>query len=106
MEVILRASDGWESLRIPYARTFWQRWRGMSLPEAGDGLLLKTKSVHGRGINQPILAVALSESFEVLGSNLVERGRFVRFPAARYILELPASRPGPEIGSQLTVSNA
>ena len=106
MKVILRASDGWESKLVPYAQSFWQRWRGMRRDSASDGLLIKTNSVHGRGMERSFRAVALSGSFEVLGSQVVDPGQFVRFPRARYVLELPSESPGPAIGARLMVTGA
>ena len=78
----------------------------MKLRSADNGLLLKTKAVHGRGAKGPFRAVALSGSFEVLGSRLVDPGQFVRFPNATYVLELPSEKSVPANGTRLMVTGA
>lgn len=52
-------------------------------------------------MNRSFQAVGLSADFQVIDTRVVEPGRFVRFPACVWVLEIPADNDAPEVGQTL-----
>lgn len=103
MEVIHFRAEGWQSGPVIAATSFLERWRGLrgAVPEAA--MLLRTRSVHGLGMNRPFRAVGLAEDYQVLKTRLVPPSRFARFPRCKWVLELPESASSPKLGQTLEV---
>ena len=67
-----------------------------------SALLLHTKSVHGRGLADPLLVVHLTRSGELIGHGVLAVGGVVR-ARAFWVLELPLETPLPPKGARLGV---
>lgn len=105
MDVVLQDRSGWKTGRVRYARRFFERWRGLKDPEASDGVLMRTRSVHGFGMDAPFVAVALSGDMDVVDMTLIQPGQVVWFSGARFVLELPEDSMPPASGARLTMSH-
>lgn len=64
-------------------------------------LLLRTSSVHGFFLRQPLRIVALDRDLTVVAVGLLSRRRLAWVPGARWILELPLDHPPPRVGDRL-----
>ncbi len=89
---------GWRSGPVIEARSFWARWRGIKRVPHNAGVLIMGRSVHGIGLRDPLLYVALGADGQVLRTGRLEANRFVAVRAATEILELPLGRPLPPVG--------
>ena len=86
------------------ARGFWGRWRGLRHSPDGAALLLRAGSVHGFGMDRPILVVGLDRRFTVVGVSKLVPNRIVRMRGARWIVELPETATPPPVGTRLTAN--
>jgi hypothetical protein len=86
---------------VEQAQGFWSRWRGLRGSPPGSSLLLRTRSVHGFGMDRPLLAVGLDSEWRVVGSTILRPNRVAVFRGARWVLELPADTPPPVPGTML-----
>lgn len=106
MERITLAAEGWPAQQAFLATSFLERWRGTKpLPE-GASLLLRTSSVHGFGLRDPLLLVAIDERMEVSAVEKLEPGAIAWFWRARFIIEMPVSTRPPTLGARLEVAHA
>jgi hypothetical protein len=62
---------------------------------------MRTSSVHGIGMREPVAAVAISADGRVEATGMLRPGRALRFPGAAWILELPAGDRLPDPGIRL-----
>jgi hypothetical protein len=85
------------------ARGFGERLRGLRRSPEDESLLIRTRSVHGFGMNRALLVVGLDKDLRVIGSRPLFPGRMVRMGQARYILELPIDAKPPRRDSVLRV---
>jgi hypothetical protein len=92
----------WSSPPVLLADTFYQRWKGLRPRPAGQGLLIRARSVHGFGMKEPLLIVGLDALGGVLGIRILFPRRFAFVPGARQILELPIDVEVPAEGAVLT----
>ncbi len=106
MQRVFLKAGGWELGPVSRARSFTQRWRGLRSRNAGGGLLLRTRSVHGFGMRDPFLAVGLSDDLRVVAARVVSPGGVAYFSGCRWVLELPLEADPPPPGATLEVSDA
>lgn len=66
-------------------------------------LLITTRSVHGFGMDRPILAVGIDSGMSLIGSKLLRPNRMVVFPRARYVLEVPPGEYIPPVGTKVRI---
>lgn len=97
MEVLV---PGFGPVRV--ARGFWERWRGLRHTPEGSALVLKGASVHGFGMDRPIILVALDRDLTVIGARRLGPNRLVWVRGARWIVELPEGTTPPRVGTRLT----
>lgn len=83
------------------AVTIRGRWRGLRPAPLGRGLLLRSSSVHGRGMVEPLTVVFLDAVGMVLAVRRLEPGGLIRHRGATWTLELPVSTPPPSVGARL-----
>jgi hypothetical protein len=65
--------------------------------------LLKTRSVHGFGLDAPLQIAAIDSHMEVYSLRRLRPGRVLFFPGARFVLELPLGADPPRLGSRLEI---
>jgi len=94
-------TEGWASDHVFEARSFLQRWRGLKGLPDGSRLLLAARSVHGFGLRGPHLVAAIGGDMKVSEVRVLEPGRVLSFPRARFILEMPMDGTPPPVGSML-----
>lgn len=95
------ATDGWSSPPVWVARTFRQQWKGLTPRAAGQGMLIRGRSVHGFGMRESLLVVGLDDRRCVIGSRILFPRRVVWIRRAKHILELEVGLPPPQ-GAVLT----
>ncbi len=66
-------------------------------------MLLRTNTVHGRGLRCPLVLIGLTSSGVVAVQRHLGPGEFARIREAKWILELPAEDAIPEVGAQLRI---
>lgn len=88
---------------IPVARTFRERWRGLRGSPPDAALLLRARSVHGFGMERPLLVVGLDDTMTVIGAKELAPRRVVTFLRGRWVLELPKGSRPPERGTRLSL---
>lgn len=93
-------------LRARVALGFLGRWRGLRDQPLETCLLLRTRSVHGFGMDRDLLVVAIDAEMRILGSRVLHPNRLLWFADARYLLEMPLGLPVPEVGTLLSISAA
>lgn len=103
MEQVSLVSADWTAEDVALAFQPLQKLRGVR--RRPGRMLLRTRSVHGFGLNRPLLAVGLSTAMEVLEARRLMPGRVLYFPGCRYVLELPIDDPLPALGTHLEVRN-
>ncbi len=79
-----------------------ERWKGLRGSQAGAALAIPGFSVHGFGMDRPLLVVALTRDFEVMTSVVMLPNRVVSVRGARWMVELPAGVEPPLPGTRLT----
>ena len=96
------AQDGsWEAAPVRLAGTFRQRQLGV---KTGAGLvLMRTRAVHGRGLNHGLRLVAIDEAGLVVAVRALGPGRFAWLPDAAWVLEQPLDAPQPGVGLRLAI---
>lgn len=103
MEARVRGSQ-W-SHPVEIAVGFSRRLVGLRQASHRACLLIRTRSVHGFGMDRALLIVALDADLTVIGSRVLPPNRVTVFPRARYLLEMPADIPAPELGSTLVIES-
>ena len=98
----LRAPD-WGVAGVHIAATPRARLVGLRGSSDEQALLLRGRSVHGFGMRRAVSIVALDAEGRVLGCATLHSRRLVFFPAATWILEVPAGRSTPPRGARLRV---
>lgn len=85
------------------AESFLNRWRGLRGRPEGTAIMLKTRSVHARGLPDPFVAVALTDDLVVSEVRRVDPGGVAWFKGSAAVLELPLSSEVPRPGDRLEV---
>ena len=101
MDRVTLVTEGWASYRVFAARSFLEKWRGVKGLPDGSRLLLATRSVHGFGLKSPLLVAAIGGDMKVSDVQVLEPGRVLFYPRARFILEMPIDGTLPPVGSVL-----
>jgi len=101
--VVEAIAPGWHSGPLLVAHTHRQRCRGLRPRPGGGGLLLRTGSVHGFGMREPLWAVSLGPGGRVRRVGVLLPCRMLWDPGAVWTIELPLSRRPPEPGMTLRV---
>ena len=101
--VVAVESTGWVH-PVALAVGLRDRWRGLAALPGGVGLLLRTRSVHGRGLIDDCTVVWMEDDGRVLAvDDLPPRG-LARGPGnACWALELPRTSPTPGVGATVMV---
>ena len=99
--VALRGGD-WCFEPVRVAASVRERRRGLRPRSAGRGLLVRTRSVHGFGMEEALPLVFVSNEGRVIGSSLLPRNRVMRCRAP-WTMELPPGTPLPADGTLLRV---
>lgn len=94
-------SPGWVGARVGVADTFLDRLAGMKAPDGRDGVILRARSVHTLGMKQPIGVFATNHAGTVIAVRIVPPNRVAVFRGAEHLVELPAGRPLPVVGSHI-----
>lgn len=90
---------GWRSPPLSVAVSFVDRLIGLR-QSRHTGLLVRTSSVHARGLDLPLRIVHLDDTGRVVGQDLLTPGRRVA-AIGTWMLELPLRVPGPDTGATL-----
>lgn len=102
MEFGVFRCDAWESGPVLVAHSFAERLIGLRGPNAGCGMLIRGRSVHGFGMKEPLLVVGLDRERRVVGFRILRPRRVVFMRGAREIVELPIGPLPPPRGVVLT----
>ena len=93
--------QSWVAGNVLLAASFRDRWRGVN---AGHRrVLLRTGSVHGRGLAAPFRLVWIDPVGRVVATSRLEPNGLARMPGAYWVLEQPIDEPGPEVGTSLAI---
>ena len=95
------SAAGWSHAPVMAASGLRHRRSGLCPLALGWGLLLAGRSVHGRGMAEPLTVVGLDAAGAVIGSTPLAPGGRVTFPGAVAVLELPAGVAVPDPGTAL-----
>jgi len=101
--MLLTGPQHWTAGPVDDAVGFRLRWRGLRRSAGDHGMLLRTASVHGCGLQDPLWAVALSSRFDVRAVAVLGRGGLIVDPGATWFLELPGRWEPPRPGWRLRV---
>ncbi|MFH1330602.1 MAG: hypothetical protein ABIJ48_08145 [Actinomycetota bacterium] len=85
------------------ARTRRERFGGLRPRPHGRGLLLAARSVHSFGMAEPLRVISLDARGRVRRVALLRPGRVFFDRGACWVVELPACRPAPPVGTALQV---
>lgn len=99
------SGPGWSSGQVVKANSPFRRWRGLRGRPSSESLLIRTRSVHGFGMNRSFVGVGLTRDLHVMFSQVVRPGTVARFQRCHYVLEIPVGTPVPETGIQLVISD-
>lgn len=105
MKTIVMRGSGWSSGPVVKANSPFRRWRGLRGRPSNESLLIRTRSVHGFGMNRSFVGVGLTRELRVKICQVVRPGTVARFQRCRYVLEIPVGAPLPKTGTQLVVSD-
>lgn len=101
VEIGYFVTSGWDSGPVGRAGTFRERLHGLRPSPVGHGLWLAGSSVHSFGMTEPLIAVGLDQNLMVISASRLQPGQWIWLHGATSILELPADRLPPTIGSVL-----
>jgi uncharacterized membrane protein (UPF0127 family) len=101
-EVVAVSTGGWRFEPVLVAESFVARRRGLRPRSAGRGMLIRARSVHGFGMDEPLGIVFIAREGLVVGSGTLLPGRILRCPS-RWTLELPPTASRPAVGAMLWV---
>lgn len=87
---------------VRFAQGFAERWRGLRRSEPGAAIVIPGSSVHGFGMDRPLLVVALARDFEVMSSAVLRPNRLLWVRGARWMVELPEGTEAPAPGTRLS----
>lgn len=93
------SAGAWRSPPVAIAATFWQRLVGVHGPSA---VLMRSRSVHGKGLAEPLTVVHLTEGGIVAGCDVLPVDGTLR-STTHWVLELPLDIGLPPVGVRLTV---
>lgn len=105
MRSIVLRSGSWSVSPAFRATGFRDRLFGLKRLPTDAALLLKRRSVHGFGIDEPFHAVGLTRELKVRSVAFVEPGTMVSFRGCRFVLELPATFIPPQRGAHLEIAD-
>lgn len=96
------ADDGsWRASPVHVAVTPGQRRLGVN---SGAGtVMLRTSSVHARGLSRGLRVIAIDETGTVIGVRALAPGRFARVRGAVWLLEQSLGEDQPRIGTTLSI---
>ena len=94
-------TEDWTSPPVTVALSFADRLLGVRRKDT-DGLLIRSGSVHGRGIREPLRIIHLDRDGTVTHQDILMAGRRTSARGV-WILELPVGVPGPDTGARLSV---
>lgn len=84
------------------ATGFRERWRGLRRSVEGEAIVIPGPSVHGFGMDRPLLVVALTRDFEVMSSAVLRPNRLLWVRGASWMVELPEDTEAPAPGTRLS----
>lgn len=93
-------TEGWAT-RAHLARSFLDRWLGIRRVAGSKPVLIPTRSVHGFGLEAPLLVAVIDAGMRVGQVRALRPGGVLTFPTARYVLEMPMGSEPPPPGSVL-----
>jgi hypothetical protein len=96
-------TEGWVRHGVGVAGTPQFRRRGLIPRAEGRALLIRTKLVHGFGMDEPIRVVGIDSIGRVNATGLLEPRRVLFLRGASWTLELPWREPVPARGSRVGV---
>jgi hypothetical protein len=96
---VIAKGPAWRSPPITVAVSFVERLAGLR-GSRNRGLLIRTSSVHARGLSALLRIVHLDDRGTVLHQDLLAPGRRVA-AVGTWVLELPIENRGPDTGSTL-----
>ena len=96
------SAPGWSHGPVLAAVAMRHRRTGLRPLALGWGLLIAGRSVHGRGMAEPLAVVGLDAAGTVVGSSRLVPGGRVEMAGAVAVLELPAGVTVPQPGTVLT----
>lgn len=76
---------------------FGERWRG--LKSRRGAMLFRTWSVHGFGMDRPVVVVAIDRHGRVIDVSTLRPRRIYFNPVARFLLELDTLLASPKVGA-------
>jgi hypothetical protein len=91
----------WRSPPLVVARRLGDRIAGMRAVPTDHGVLLRTCSVHGFGMDAPLGVVAMDGEGLVRAVRILRPRKLVWLAGTRWIAELPAAWPLPAPGIRL-----
>jgi len=79
------------------------RQRRLGVKAGAETVLLRTRAVHGRGLESGLRLVSVSSGGKVLATSDLQIGEFAWLPEATWVLEMPLDAPPPPIGMALAI---
>jgi len=99
---VVLAAGTWRSPPVAVATTAAERRRGLRPRAEGRGLLLRGRVVHGFGMKENVLVVAVLPGGVVGSASVLCPRHLLVVDTGRWVLELPADHPRPPPGARLT----
>lgn len=95
-------SPGWVGARVGEAESFLDRLMGMRSTSGREGVMLRTRSVHTFGLDEPIGVFCTNSNGTVVETRTLQPNRIAVFRRAAKVIELPHGRELPAVGSLVT----
>ena len=99
--VVRLAWGSWRTPDLIVADGFWGRVHGIARAGPGMGVLIRTSSVHGIGLREPLATIGITDAGLVVGAKALLPGRVVWFRRAEWVAEIPRASMLPPLGASL-----
>ena len=102
MREVRLSTTSWAA-SVSLAESFFERFTGIRHKHVSQGVMLPGTMFHTMGLSRPLEMVAIDRGGRVIETRTVQRNRFVAFPGASHVVELPGGSRLPHEGELLEV---
>jgi len=105
MRTVRLSAEQWPGVVASCADSLRDRFLGIKAGDSEDAILIRARSVHTFGLDQPLRLVGLDREMRVVDTRTLLPNRVAYFGTASFILELDENAMTPRPGTLVEVSD-